>query len=105
MKKKNKLSWIISIFFLLSSITFFPSFSSILVLLAGILLLPIDFIQSKVAFYLKKPLKIVVVVVLFLLAAACAPESKEVAVEEKTPAVAEQTEEGDRIAFSEPNLA
>lgn len=92
--KKTRFAWIISIFFLLSSFSFFPSFSSILILLAGILILPVSFIQNKLSFYLKKPLKIASVIVLMLLALVFLPAKEKPAVENDVPVTTkEQLEE------------
>lgn len=92
--KKSKFAWIVSVFFLLSAFAFFPSFSSILMMLAGVLMLPISFIQSKLAFYLKKPLKVVAIIALVLLALIFLPASEEPAVENDVPVTTiERTEE------------
>lgn len=93
MKKKNTLVWILSVFLILSAFVYFPSFSSIFLLFAGVLLLPVNLIQSKIAFYLKKPVKTIVIIVLMILAFAFLPKSESTEDNNHIPPVTtEQTE-------------
>ena len=78
---KNILLWFISIFLLLLSIIFLPSFSSALLLLAALLAAPIKATQTKINLFLSKKLKIAIVLILTLISLAALPESSP----EETP--------------------
>ena len=78
MKNKTKiiLKWIGSVFFLLSTLVYFPSVASVFMLLLGVFLLPIKPVQGLIKIVIKaKWLRIVVAVALFVLAMTLVPAS------------------------------
>lgn len=68
-KTKNILKWIGSVFFLLSTLIYFPSVTSIFMVVLGLFLMPIPPIQNLIKKVIKaKWLRVTVAVVLFLVA-------------------------------------
>ena len=65
--------WIVSVFFLMSGLLFFPSISSVLLFLGGILLLPIKGLEERIRGKISPKWVTVAAAVCFIVAAAIAP--------------------------------
>lgn len=75
-KTKNILKWIGAIFFLISTLVYFPSVASIFMAMLGVFLLPIKPVQSFIKNIIKaKWLRIVIAIVLFVLAMSFVPSN------------------------------
>lgn len=75
MKKiKNVIKWTLSVFFLLATMAYFPSITSLFMALLGVFLLPIAPIQGLIQKYIKaKWLRVVVAIILFFVAMLSVP--------------------------------
>lgn len=70
---KNIILWIISMFMLLSAITYLPSAASLTLALTGLIILPVGKWQSVLGGVIKKKLKITLAIVLFVISFALVP--------------------------------
>ena len=76
--KKGKIFglWILSIFFMLSALVYFPSFSSLTSILIVAIVIPVLKWQSIMSKYIKGKLKIIIVVILALITIFTAPSAE-----------------------------
>ena len=76
--KKGKIVglWVLSIFFILAALVYFPSFSSLISVLIVALVIPIPKWQSILNKYIKGKLKLIIVIVLALVTIFTAPNTE-----------------------------
>ena len=78
-KPRHTAAWIFSVFFLLSFFVYFPKFCSWVMLIVGLLLLPVPFLQRFYARYIKKPVKVILIIVFVLLSMLTLPKAEKAA--------------------------
>ena len=77
MKKGKKVGlWILSIFFILSAMVYFPSFSSLISILIVVLVIPFSKWQAILNKYIKGKLKLIIVIILALVTIFTAPNTE-----------------------------
>ena len=84
--KKGKIVglWILSIFFILSAMVYFPSFSSLVSVLIVALVIPISKWQAILNKYIKGKLKLIIVIILALVTMFTAPNTEANAPDDTT---------------------
>ena len=114
--KKGKIVglWILSIFFILSAIVYFPSFSSLISVLIVALVIPISKWQAILNKYIKGKLKLIIVIILALVTMFTAPNTEANApddttatttTEASTNSTVESTSETTAASTTEPTTA
>ena len=114
--KKGKIVglWILSIFFILSAIVYFPSFSSLISVLIVALVIPISKWQAILNKYIKGKLKLIIVIILALVTMFTAPNTEANApddttatttTEASTDSTVESTSETTAASTTEPTTA
>ena len=114
--KKGKIVglWILSIFFILSAMVYFPSFSSLISVLIVALVIPISKWQAILNKYIKGKLKLIIVIILALVTMFTAPNTEANApddttatttTEASTDSTVESTSETTAASTTEPTTA
>ena len=91
--KKGKIVglWILSIFFILSAMVYFPSFSSLISVLIVALVIPISKWQAILNKYIKGKLKLIIVIILALVTIFTAPNTEANAPDDATATITTET--------------
>ena len=106
--------WILSIFFILSAMVYFPSFSSLISVLIVALVIPISKWQAILNKYIKGKLKLIIVIILALVTMFTAPNTEANApddttatttTEASTDSTVESTSETTAASTTEPTTA
>ena len=106
--------WILSIFFILSAMVYFPSFSSLISVLIVALVIPISKWQAILNKYIKGKLKLIIVIILALVTIFTAPNTEANApddttatttTEASTDSTVESTSETTAASTTEPTTA
>ena len=106
--------WILSIFFILSAMVYFPSFSSLISVLIVALVIPISKWQAILNKYIKGKLKLIIVIILALVTIFTAPNTEAnasddttatITTEASTDSTVESTSETTAASTTEPTTA
>ena len=91
--KKGKIVglWILSIFFILSAMVYFPSFSSLISVLIVALVIPISKWQAILNKYIKGKLTLIIVIILALVTIFTAPNTEANAPDDATATITTET--------------
>ena len=94
-KTKNIGLWILSVFFIIAALAYFPSISTLLAILVATLTIPIASWQKILQKFVRGKLKVIIVVALALLTLAIAPKANDSTLTEKplttTPTIVPET--------------
>ena len=82
-KTKNIGLWILSVFFIIAALAYFPSISTLLAILVATLTIPIASWQKILQKFVRGKLKVIIVVALALLTLAIAPKANDSTLTEK----------------------